>query len=499
DYISQYPKSTHQGEAYFYMGESAYYLEDFLTAVTYYASAAQTAYDQKLTIMAKVSLGWSYMKLEKFKLARQYFDEAYALARDKNMLSDDVLLGRASVYMETREYDQALEAYGELVAAFPSSKKLGEAYLGQANIFYLKGDYGNAVRSYQSLIDKEKDKEKGKEKEYQEVSGKAYFGLAWSYLKMGRLDDSIRSFEIIKNTTANKTVKISALTQIGDAYQDVGEMNKAIDVYDGILRDYPESPYTDYVQYRQGIALLKAEKIDAATLSFQTLKTNFPRSKYLNDADYYLALAYFKKGDWAATRDQAGQFMAQAAPDNPFMAEAHYLLGLAAFDLQDYAGALKIFQTIIKNYPSETAMIRNVEAGMAKCYYKMRDDKEAVKRFTALVEKYPRTLVAQDALIWLGDHSLESADYDTAIKYYEKFIADFPGSPRLGLAFYELGQAHQAKGEYDQAVGAYRKVDNSGDAALYAKARLALADIFSKELDSGSALSTYQSIIATSP
>ena len=65
DYIGRYPQSTHQAEAYFYMGESAYYLEDFLTAVTYYAKAEELAFDHKLTLMAKVSLGWSYLKLEK--------------------------------------------------------------------------------------------------------------------------------------------------------------------------------------------------------------------------------------------------------------------------------------------------------------------------------------------------------------------------------------------------------------------------------------------------
>ena len=494
DYIGHYPQSTHQAEAYFYMGESAYYLEDFLTAVTYYAKAEELAYDHRLALMAKVSLGWSYLKLEKFKLGQQYFDQAYAYARGKGILSDDVLLGRASLYSVMEEYPEALKSYAELIEKFPNSKKLSDAYLGQANIYYLREDYGNAIDSYQGIIN-----QFASQKDNVDILEKAYFGLAWSYLKRGNIDESIKNFELIKNTTTNKTVKISALTQIGDAYQDVGQLDKAVDVYDEILRDYPESPYTDYVQYRQGIALLKNEKIDAATLSLRSLKTNFPKSKYLTDVDYYLALAYFKNGDGLATRDQIVQFIGAVTRENPFMAEAQYILGLSYFNLQDYANALKIFQIIVKDYPSETAMIKNVEMSMAKCYYKTGDVKEAIKRFTGLIAAYPQTVVAQEAIIWLGDHYLESADYDTAVAYYQQFIENFPGSPKLSLALYELGQAYQAKGEYDQAVGAYKRVNNSVDGELYTKARLAIAAILARELDPASALETYQDIIKTSP
>ncbi len=494
DYIGRYPQSTHQAEVYFYMGESAYYLEDFLTAVTYYAKAEELAYDQKLTLMAQVSLGWSYLKLEKFKLAQQHFDQAYSYSKEKGILSDDVLLGRASLYSAMEDYPEALKSYAEVIEKFPSSKKLSDAYLGQANIYYLREDYGNAIDSYQSIINRFAE-----QKDYADVLEKARFGLAWSYLKRVNIDESIKNFELIKNTTTNKTVKISALTQIGDAYQDVGQLDKAVEVYDEVLRDYSESPYTDYVQYRQGIALLKNEKIDAATLSLRSLKTNFPKSKYLTDVDYYLALAYFKKGDWGAARDQIAQFIGTVAAGNPFLAEAQYILGLSYFNLQDYANALKTFQIIVRDYPSETAMIKNVEMSMAKCYYKIGDVKEAIKRFTDLIAAYPQTAVAQEAIIWLGDHYLESADYDAAIAYYQQFIANFPGSTKLSLAFYELGQAYQAKGEYDQAVGAYKRVNNPVDGELYTKARLAIADILSRELDSASALETYQDIIKTSP
>ncbi|OGX37355.1 MAG: hypothetical protein A3G91_00605 [Omnitrophica WOR_2 bacterium RIFCSPLOWO2_12_FULL_50_9] len=493
-YVYDYPKSTRQAEAYFYIGECYYSLEDFLRAAAYYAKTAEMAYDSKLILMAKVSLGWCYLRLGKLTLAQKHFDEAYAFSKQKGILTDDVLLGRASLYSEMKEYAQALAAYKELLERFPTSPRLAEAYLGRANIYYLQERYEKAVPSYREIVERFSSAP-----EHQELLEKAYFGMAWSYLKLGDIDASVKNFEIIKNKTANKIVKISALTQIGDAYQDVGQWEKAIEVYDKILQEYPESPYTDYIQYRQGIALLKMERIDAATLSFQSLQANFPASKYLNDIKYYLAVAYFKKGNWAAAGDKITEFIEGRPKEDAFMAEAQYILALSCFSLRDYPKAMKVFQKIIKDYPQESAMVKNSEMSIAKCYYKMGNVNEALKLFKNLVQRYPQSVVAQDALIWLGDHFLESLELDTALMYYTQFTEQFPGSPKLNLVYYELGQAYQARGNWDEAVHAFEKVDNSADKELYARARMAIAEIFSKEMDPALALETYQNIVETSP
>ena len=190
---------------------------------------------------------------------------------------------------------------------------------------------------------------------------KAYFGLAWTYLKIGSIDLSIRSFETIKDQASSNVVKVNALTQIGDAYQDVGRFDDAIEIYDQILADYPESLYTDYVQYRQGVALLKQNKITTATLSFQSLQSNFPNSKYLTDSKYYLAVAYFKLSNWVAAKEHISNFLNDSPINDQTLAEAHYILALSNFNLNDFHKAIGAFRGIIKNFPYQTAMVKNSE------------------------------------------------------------------------------------------------------------------------------------------
>ncbi len=494
DYVLKFPKSRRHAEAYFYIAESYYYLENFLTSVTYYAKTAEIAYDDKLILMAKVSLGWSYLKLEKLALAQQYFDESYQFAREKGILSDDVFLGQATFYAETGELKKAIDAYQHLIQKFPDSERIIEAYLGLANTYYQNKEYPKAIKTYQLIIDQSSG-----DPSRRPILEKTYFGLAWAQLKAGDIDSAVESFQTIKKETESKTVRISALTQIGDAYQDAEQFEKAIEVYDDILKNYPDSLYTDYVQYRQAITLLKMEKVEAATLSFQSLQTNFPTSRYLNDINYYLAVAYFKKEDWGVARGYIVDFIKGLPRNNEFLAEAYYILALSNFNLKEYKESLKTFNGILKDYPNETALVKNAKIYIAKCDYKMGAVEQALMKFQNLIVKYPKSKIAQESLMWLGDHYLEASDFDNAIVHYQRFSNEFPGSDRINLVRYELGRAYQAKGEFDRAVHAFKLINETRDAELHARAKLAIADIFSKDLDPDSSIKTYQNIINTSP
>ena len=493
-YILNYPKSIRNDQVYFYIGEAYYYSEEFSVSLEYYGKAAEISHDPKLRVMVSVSRGWSALKLKDYEQARKFFDEALTLAQLKGILFDDIYLGQASLFTEMNDDGKALQAYEEIIKKFPKSSRLAEAHLGKANMLYALKDYDQAIAAYQTVLDRFSNQEESKD-----IVEKAHFGLAWTYLKAGNIDLSIKSFQDIMDQSQNKVVKVSALTQIADAYQDAGKPEKALEVYDQILRDYPDSLYTDYVQYRQGVALLKMEKSEDATLSFKSLKANFPQSKYLNEADYYLGVAYFKKGDWAASRDQIEAFMKDLPKTNEFSAEADYILALSIFNLGDFKKAMELFERIITNYPNQSAMMKDAQMGIAKCFYNLGEGKEAFKRFKIILYKYPKTETASDALLWLADHALEASDFTNAILYYQQFLNDFPGSEKTSLARLELGQAYQAQGAYDQALNQLKLVDDPNNKELYAKAKLLIADIFSKKLDPDNAVVTYQNIAASCP
>jgi TolA-binding protein len=494
NYLAKYAHSTRQAQGYFYIGESFYYLEDYLSAITYYAQAAELAYEPQLILMAKIGMGWSYLKLERHDLALRYFKEAKQLAQEKQMLSDDVYLGLATLHTDIGEHAQALEAYRALIEHFPQSSHLAEAYLGKANLAYILKDYSHAIESYQWILT-----QYATDPTHQEIIEKASYGLAWTYLKSGDIDLAISNFQTIRDKTESKIVKVSAMTQIADAYQDINQMEKAIEVYDQILKEYPDSPHTDYAQFRQGVALLKLEQIEAATMSFHSLQANFPRSRYLPDVAYYLGLAHFKQDNWPQTIKYTEQYLLEAQEPQAFVAEAQYLLAYAYFHMQNYTQALASFEKLKNYYPADHSIARAAQMHLAKCFYYMGKTQEALEKFQMMVDTFPETEVAQESLLWLGEHYLSQNDISKAVSFYEHFFTKYPGSDKVALVYFTLGQAYQSLEQWDKALSFYKMIPESADKLIYAKARLAIAGIFSMEFDPEIAIATYQQIANTVP
>jgi tetratricopeptide (TPR) repeat protein len=191
--------------------------------------------------------------------------------------------------------------------------------------------------------------------------------------------------------------------------------------------------------------------------------------------------------------------MKNISESNEFYSEAQNIYALASFNMEDYQAALESWRYLIKTNPNDRMLIHNAEINIAKAFYRSGDKKEAIKKLHMIIEKYGDYPIAQEALMWLGEHYLAEKDYERAVGYYQKLISKFPGSDRLNLAYFELGQAFQLNEEYDKAVYAYKKVGDKKDPSLYAKAKLAIGAIFSRDMDPVSALETYQNIITESP
>ncbi len=491
NYVTKFAQGTRQDQAFFYTGESYYYLEDFENAFAYYAKAQEISHDDKIVFIAKVSRGWCQLKLGQYEAAQKIFDEAKTMAQEKGLPADEILLGEATLFSETGEHPKALEDYNQLIRLFPQSERLAEAYLGKANSTYLLERYKEAIAEYQQILEMA-----GLSKDIKE---KAYFGLAWTFLKNGDTAEAIKNFEAILNQTDSNVTKVSALTQIGDAYQDAGDLPEALRYYDKILQNYPNSAYADYIQYRQGVALLKMDNLEAATLSFQSLKTNYPQSKYLTEADYYLGLAYFKRDDWKVAQEQIERFLQNVPSSHELQAQAQYILGAALYHLKDQNSAMRIFQRIITDFPSETAIVTDAELGIAKCFFDAGDIKEALKRFKIIIYKYPKTNIAFESLLWLGDYYFKTDSLDNAIQYYEQILTEFPGSDRVPEVHFSLSEAYQKSGQFDKAVNELKLINPAPDRELYAKAQLAIADIFSHKFDPKTAAEKYQDIVANAP
>jgi len=493
-YINKFPKSEKIDQAYFYLGELNYYQEEFDKAIENYLKSIEVSKDTKMITLAKTGLGWSHLKLKKHKQAESIFQEALKLAKDNDFGVDFILLGEATLQSELDNSKQALDIYQQIITSLPESEVLLDAYFGKANLLYVLGRESAAIPVYEKILEKSKDYI-GKE----DLIDKAHFGLAWTYLKLGRLNDAIKELEVAVEKTNNKTTKISALCQIGDAYHHAGQLEKALDIYDKVLKDYPDSFYSDYVQYQEGVILLKLERIDAATIAFQSLKTNFSDSRYIHDSQYYLGLAYFKKGDFISAKTQLEDLIENQRTKSEYQPEAIFLFGMTLSNLEEYRDAIHTYQIIRRRFKGDKELIAKSEYEIANCLYLMGKVPDALKKFKIIVYKFPKSEVTLGALKWLGDYYLKINKFDIARKYFQRIIDDFPEKEISYEAYYQIGESYYEEERFDEALEQFKTVKENSKGKLAGLASLEMANILSQKEDKDLAIKEYKDILIRYP
>ncbi len=491
-YINNYPHSQKLYLANFYIAEANYFLEDFNAALDNYSKVISLSQDDKIKIQSKINSAWALLKLKKYDAALKNFEEAEAVSKKKGFPLDDILIGKGNLFAELEQYDKAFSFYEELINSCPNSALLDDAYLGKANALYGLSRHKESVAAYRFML------KRIPESKNLDLKEKVYFGLAWANLKLGNLDEAIENFKFVADNSEDKLMRLSASCQIADAYQDMGALSKAQDIYDRILKDYPDSPYADYVQYQDGIVLLKMGKLDAATLIFQSLKSNFPKSKFITDAKYYLGSAYFKKGDFAACIEQFDLLIKTLPRESELRPEAMFNLGLSFVHLEKYKEAIEILERITKEYPADADLIQRSEFEIANTMFNQGKVKDALKKFKIIIYKYPRTKISLQATSWLGDYYLKDKKFDLALKYFNQIIDEFGESNMVDEAHYKLGKALLDMGNFSEAEKELDKVGYNVQVQLAVETKFAKAFILSKK-DLNAAVAAYEQLLKEYP
>ncbi|MGE5197581.1 MAG: tetratricopeptide repeat protein [Deltaproteobacteria bacterium] len=471
---------------YFYLAEADYYLNNFDSAVDNYSKVLNSG-DEKISSLSRLGMAWSYLKLKQYERAQDALSQINADTLEKSS-RDTLLLGKAVLMAETNKLTEAQALYEELISTSSDPLVAIQAYLGKAELLYNMAEYEKAIGAYKEVLGKLPNPVP------QEIVDKLHYGLAWAYLKQGEFKPAIDEFRKIATYTEDKIIKVAALCQIGDAYQDSGDYAKATETYDSILKDYSDSFYSDYVQYQLGITLLKSSNYEGAIMAFQSLKRNFPNSKLLDDATYALGLSYFQREDYNASKDIFEKFQ-QEFTDSSLKSQAMYLLGTSFYNLGKFAEAAEVFKDIVKNYSRDIELVQKAEYEIADCFYQMGDEKEAMERFKLLRSKYPDSTLTPEVMWWLGEYYYRHNELNLARRYFSSLITDFPKSNLVADAYYTLGSICEEESKFDEAEDNFRKVMEQGKSELSGTAAIAIADIQVKQGRFESALNVYKEVV----
>src|SRR5882757_4711397 len=215
--------------------------------------------------------------------------------------------------------------------------------------------------------------------------------------------------------------------------------------------------------YAQGQLDFAQKEYKAAIENYQHVIDQFPFSPYAEDAEMKIGLAYYQQKDYAEAIGALDDFQ-RMHPTSQNLELVTYYIGMSYYDQmgredQDQTKtqqALKRFQELEQRFPegsfAELAhekvvvcreMLARNQLVVGNYYYKRANFRAAESRFAELMQKYPDTPVAPDALFELGISLEKEGKKYSAAQAFTALDKHFPDSSYAKKGRAELASLHQ--------------------------------------------------------
>jgi outer membrane protein assembly factor BamD len=149
----------------------------------------------------------------------------------------------AITLMVKKEYISAIGILRGIIASNPESELAEESQINIGRAYYMVGDYKNAFRAYEQLIEQNPGTRKLKELLEKE------FQVGVAQMK-GDENGAIKVFEKIIERNPLGFIAADAQVKIADSYYQLRRFEEAEDSYLRVMENYPNSEWVPYAQFR---------------------------------------------------------------------------------------------------------------------------------------------------------------------------------------------------------------------------------------------------------
>jgi outer membrane protein assembly factor BamD len=204
------------------------------------------------------------------------------------------------------------------------------------------------------------------------------------------------------------------------------EYNAAIENYQLVIDKYPFSPYAEDAELKIGLAYYEMKDYAEAIGSLDDFQRMHPTSKNLELVSYYIAMSYYTQ----IGREDQDQTKTEQALKHFEIIEQRFPEGSFAELARQNANVCR-------------EMLARHEMVVGNYYFKRANFRAAESRLAELMQKYPDTPIAPDALFELGQALEKEGKKYSAAQAFAALELHYPETPYSVKAKAELKKLNQ--------------------------------------------------------
>ncbi len=411
-YISLYPNSERNAEAYSY-------LVDVYMVTKNYADAINSI--EKIKVKTPAVLR-AYQRVTFYRGLELFNNLVYNQSIDYFDIS-----------LENGSYNRELKA---------------RALFWKAEALYRVGNYTTSISAYNQFL---VTPGAYSLQEYQN----AEYNLAYAYFKLEDYEQAASHFRKYINATKGKNEKVAdALNRTGDYFYLKTDYARAIQNYQQSYEMRTFDP--DYALFQiascQGLERNLSGKIN----NLKRLLSDYPESDYEDDALYELGRAQERLGQNAEAASQYQQIVQEFSQGN-YYRKALLQLGLINYNNGNYDQALRQYKEVVENFQG-TEEAQAALLGIKNCYVEMNKVDEYFTYANQTGSGNNVTTSEQDELSYQAAERTYMAGNSGATSQLENYLQQFPSGKYTVNAHFYLAEALYKEKKYSMANEHYTYV-----------------------------------------
>jgi TolA-binding protein len=406
---------------------------------------------------ASMMLGECFAANAMYDSARTSYEKALAIADVSFETKVTSSFQLAWCLMKLGRSKEAASGFSKFIATYPDHPKAAEASYWLAESEYQGGDYRNALKQYQSIVNSPKHprREEG------------MYGIGWTYYKQGDFPKAVAAFEQLIVAYPSGKFSFDGRLRLGDCYFQQKDYKKAAGAYRTVIRLFPKNDGADYALYQLGQTFYRSGDHEQASDQFEAVVKTYPNSNLADDAQYALGWMKFQRKDYlAAVKDF--QSTISNYPASELVPRAYYSIGDAYYNLRQYPAAEKSYRQVIQRFP-KSPLAADALKGIQYCLVAQGKSSEAVNTIDAYVKENPSSANNEQLELNKGELLFSQKQYLEAAQAYRSFASTYPRSNLKAQALYWLARSLQESGNDANAAKPYLDAADASNAPMNIK------------------------------